>query len=645
MKKNEWIIIIALLTILYIPFIRIMGKYIAFGDLPTYPLTYKEGIKYYFSSIQPLILGLYTAQSFELIVRSILTLLFSARIQSILYASSLSILFIISYFVLKKFNDNFYSNIIGALFFVLTPVIVGETSAGNPLFWILIAIPPAIYTLIKFIDKEENYLTLFLIIVYMCLFSLYTILLLAPMIITLIFFIKDIKTIIKLLITIMLGICIAVMINYPFYYFFLNKSYEYLSKENATVQTTINDILIKDVLYTYSNSYIFNLIKISNVFCNAGYCNMSFPSLVGIYFWLLIIIGLANLNKVKNKKIYIASLTVVIITYIFIWLTKLRITLFVFKLFPILFIFRNPMMLMYVPSFCYAILINELIKDRKSFTISLLILLIFSSPGLYDLYSKLNNKIIVPNEFLEIDSFINDSNDYYILLLPWNYDEEEIKIKWIYPKILNVPLGLLQYYDKESFKLIENIYQSICYPDENFTKLLNEAGVKYLLVYKNTNNNDSCMHYKMYGTDYIKASPNELERIIDNIKGLKKIKENQNFNLYLNTYFNGIITSNSNITIKENNLYEYKLKFSTEPSYVYLKLPYNKNWVAISENQTFKSENATKYGYGNMFLINKITKNLTIRFNVQDEKSETLKVSLVGILLFICTLFIIRKIF
>lgn len=223
-----------------------------------------------------------------------------------------------------------------------------------------------------------------------------------------------------------------------------------------------------------------------------------------------------------------------------------------FVRFPILFVFRNPVQPLMMASLGVALLGGYVVgrlAERRNVFVSLAILsfvcyAIYVGPSAFSgdfEISALRKDPIISSDYIAIAKYINEIGPqryYRVLWLPADYEEVQIKTKFLPVNLLEVQYGAAQFYYTPSAAYLEEAFDEVA---SGQTRRLGHLIAPFLglfvLVDKQSMAADSkgAPHVILpYNTPYLTGEPAQLVKLCGEQTDLRLIYENNRFALFLN---------------------------------------------------------------------------------------------------------------
>ncbi len=250
---------------------------------------------------------------------------------------------------------------------------------------------------------------------------------------------------------------------------------------------------------------------------------------------------------------------------LFIFLTSRGITLSLFKFLPLLFRFRNPSRLSLLLAFLYTPLLALTLsawfsrltafwrlKKRHLFFIFLGLLLLFGSALIYyfkgffsgdfTLSQHRGNRFWIGDRYYRVSEFIQEkqreAGPFRTAYFPWTHEETEVKLFWLDPYALGLPITWGAYVRHDYFHYVNQVFKDVA-EDKNsrLGELLAEGGVKYVVLNSESGESGRALYRFDYQTPWLLGSFDDISRIVSGHSELKLIKQIEGFRVYENTVF------------------------------------------------------------------------------------------------------------
>ncbi|MDI6892100.1 MAG: hypothetical protein QMD08_03780 [Actinomycetota bacterium] len=539
----------------------------AFGDLASFPNQMsKIYFESFFSSWQPRGLGNNDQQLPGLFFLALLASILrdnALLVQKIFYFSLLPLAGIAMYIFLRRFLNSYFAKFLASFIYTINPVTIGQFSGGGPGILCSYAVLPLLLLfLFNILEREEGRLhNLLLFTLFFALASSFNIqfpLMIVPLIAVPLFINilakKNLKYGLKTVLLFVVSYVICFLLMSPGVLPFL--------KGSADVILPV-EILLADVKSTYSLLNIPNLLRLSgNVGAFdwwLGYGDSPAWNIFGFILPALAFLPLLfKFGKQRSRYVIIFSVLASSII-LFCWLTHHRLTLGLFREFPFLFVFRNPVKLMIFLPLAYSPLIGITIDrlqewastHRANSKILVGYIVVISSIAIYcwpfftgDLgQSKFRgDSFIVPSVYHEVGEWIEKHRKkegfFRTLLLPYDHETElsgDLIDRYSFTRPAGVAAVNLPNNDYIKFTL-----DSLCNEQtNNIGTLLAPASVKYTIV----NLASSQKGAPTLNGFFPSGDPENFIKILNKQKDLRLVDQQENFLVYENKEFLPHITA------------------------------------------------------------------------------------------------------
>lgn len=433
-----------------------------------------------------------------------------------------------------------------------------------------------------------------------------------------------------------------IFITSPFYYLDISGYIPLVSFNTNTLEEAYFNYsgFLADVSFTYQWTYFINSLRLGTV----GYFYFTENNLTNLFGYILTFIFLFGFINTSKAKILFYSKIAFLIISIFFFLIFFDINLvsWLFKLFPPLFMFRNPTKISGVLAIPFFIIfafgfdyLKNYFKDKsfiiKSFSSLFLILCIITYLFPFFVYQDRgatyydnrgenfkNRSYVFPlRDFILTKSFNNEWPSY--LIIPGNYPDHGSPMYYADQYEIQTPEGISDFNAIESKIFIDDLYQSIF--DLNDTKFNKYIFLtNYIILDKLTKvnyANDSIN--TNYGAQNIRGNYEKYYDFFKKNKNLKEIQNNE-FIIFENLNYKGpisFITSNlTNNKLSNNNFKDNKgvnfVKF-LKPGLIeinnldknvtdlILYQNYNSVWQLKETNKCYETNILIKFGFHPIF--------------------------------------------
>ena len=453
-------LIFVILDIIFAREILFSGSSLAYGDFSSFPLTFAQGFDDFVFAWRELTFGIYRQPGlFQSLIQALFLGVFKSEIlaqKAFILALPLISFTSFNYLLNKRFeNTNKFAKFVAATFYSFSPIFFQEFLGGTQYTTMLsFALFPILYSLtLDFINKPNLARSLILGTIGGLIFSInppmaiiYAISLIVPLVIDLIS-IKNVASVVKKWVWFLLVGIVIIFIN-PLLFL---ESFNLVSVTDGTGELTtfaqsFSKFLV-DVSYTYTWSTLQTTLRLGN---NKSIHDFDLSSLWNNAFYLVValvfVTSLIGVFKKKQKTVTAAFFSYLFIV-VFIYLTHLNLTDFVFLKLPVLFMFRNPAKLTYLTTFFFSIglfyaletVFARLNRVYLALALKLAVLgLVFVY--LWPLYlgdaglklARAGYKI--PNHFYEIKEALDSNSKAEFsrnIWYPSDYETTTIKLVWI----------------------------------------------------------------------------------------------------------------------------------------------------------------------------------------------------------------------
>lgn len=539
-----------------------LGKMWSFSDL--LPFNTQRNIDSFFGTWDSNLLGYPFIASSVVVIPIFLGKIIGNDIiaQNVYYISLIPLSFVTMYLLSRKFIPSYIGRYSASLLYALNPITIGEFFNGSAWMNIYVLAPVIILFIVQFLEEERIYilygLTISILIglIYSNLWIIVWSILFPLSSIILVKLIKELRNknyhclirITILFVFISLGLLLLLpSIHYIFF-----------AKETAfrpdSTQSYFNDIK-----HNYQLATPANILRMAG---NAG-SPMDFLGYNEYNWWTILgfvipIFIIRAADRQLAKDVYLISfLAIILITVIFMFLTNLKLTYWLYEKIPFMFSIRNPKYLMYSFSLAASVLFGlgihkyiDHFKDYKkyiAFCTILLFLIIYLHPiwnG--DMGLNARYEYTVPEYYYSTFDYIKKDDEYHrVLWLPYTYAMQARLVNSIDHVGIKFGQDVLS---SPSYDNIHNLFLSIEHDrKENFAQNLGFYNVKYVIIDKNFTSDkqkefgfgysDDINTYNSYNTPFIRGSPENFKKYIESIYGLENIYEDGNVVIYKNDFF------------------------------------------------------------------------------------------------------------
>ena len=252
-------------------------------------------------------------------------------------------------------------------------------------------------------------------------------------------------------------------------------------------------------------------------------------------------------------------------TAIFIFLTGQGVTHEIFKALPFLFRFRNPSRLSLFLSFLYSPLIaltldswfdfvSNIWQRRQWFfffslsfiTFALAVSLVYYQKGFFSgdftLRQHRGDSFYISERYYRLAEFLDEEHKrkgtFRTAFFPWNHEDAEMKLFWLEPYALGVPIEYGAYIQNEYLDFIKETYKRVAEDKtERFGDFLTQGGVAYVVINSGDKSFGKTEYFYTYHVPWLLGSFDDAHRIISSAKDLKFIRDVDGFKRYQTTKF------------------------------------------------------------------------------------------------------------
>ena len=349
---------------------------------------------------------------------------------------------------------------------------------------------------------------------------------------------------------------------HSFYYF--KVALPFLSGEK--IPANVLEFLKRNVDDTYrfftlgsalrgGGSYFMNLYAEGEVWARSGFI---LPALA--FSWFLFKVNRTG----KRLKVGLFLTFLAVVDLVFINFTRGERLSWLFKDLPFLFRFRNPsrptLFLLMIYSVLIPLTIDALVSRFRSFKgkivpqASILIALLLSvalavyyfKPSLSgDLTMSKNRGIgaqITPR-YYDLGAWLSDRHAeegfFRTFFVPWDHENAEVKLYWIDPYALAVPINYGAYQPGSSYLPgLKRIYGDlVSRKNKNLSLDLAEYGVKYVIVNLGAKDTYPPAFTFDYQTPWLLGSPQLFQGLVENQAGFEYAETVSQFRIYRNVNF------------------------------------------------------------------------------------------------------------
>lgn len=538
---------------------------LAYGDLSAFPESFGQAMSDFVFAWKNVSLGIYRQPGhFQTLIQALFLRVFGDPVLSQkIYVLLLPIISFTSfnYFLRKFFSPTKpFAYFIASFFYAYAPVFLQEFVGGTLYSTLLgFALFPLLYFLTYKLIEEltlRNVIILgillgFILSFYPHMFLIYGLSLLVPFGLDL--YLRGVKRVFAWMVFILVGV-VSFLVN-PL---FLLSNFSIISTQGASGAATnfaksVN-LFITDIRYTYFWSSLPNLLRLGNNKSSFDYTSPNFWVLP-FYFLLFTILAYFILNKnkitesLKSTVFGLSFLPNFLFIIAFMYLTYSGSIEFLFRHFPVFFMFRNPAKLTSLATFFFAILLFQAIAFFNDFLTTKFKLIVFNVTVLVvtlmylwpiftlDRGLSISRKMYtIPESYNKVYTTVNDADkstfEHRNLWLPASHERTSIKLFWLDKNKLESQIGLSQFSDDYYAQNLSNsLNKLILYKDlAGIRQLLNIAQIKNIILLKD---NKSVLDlYEFYGVNFISGGSVKLQ---ESFSFLPKVYEDKRYIVYENS--------------------------------------------------------------------------------------------------------------
>ncbi len=551
----------------------------SFGDLPPFPTSYSQAVESFLSAWQPQSLG-------NSIPRTPLLLLFAAvqfllgdngiLAQKVFYLSLLPLSMATMYHLLSQFLGSRIARSLGAFFFVTNPIIGGEFVGGAVgLLFCYALLPLLIESVIGTLRRPRDSIPWVGLSLFVLLYGWITPQLLPLLLVTIlfiwVFMWKRLKVSVPLRAKIprVAYFSASLLLLYAWFFF------------GSPLSTAVVSLPIRNLLGEVSINYSANDLQTtlrlgywSFLLQPLGYTESTLSNGLGFALPLLAFSGL--LGPSKSRPLYFAFSVLSVSILAVVSLVRAGVFEGLFRLLPVLFIYRGPTMPLYFLSFSYAMLaaisadtwiersgrkfhaskvhppsigkinisrLSLLTRTRGITAIALILItlssVVYSAPildGTMGQGATRNNHYATDSRLYEATNWIQGARAsqgfFRTLWVPLTFQDYNA-LSWIDPYVFALPLGA-NVYGYPSRDLISGVLSLLCSSSTtSIGVLLGEASVKYVILDLGSPSTGNCSE----NGGLPSGAPTLYHFLLDNQEDLHQIEVMSGFIIYLNLDF------------------------------------------------------------------------------------------------------------
>lgn len=561
---------------------------LAYGDATPFPNNFGQAFQFFWSSFDPRTPGIFMPQASVILstlvpIESFLAIIFGGSFlwaQKVFYFLPIPLSFVTIYFLVSKFTSSRAARFITAFIYGSNHFMVGEFAggfAGN--LYIPALFPLLIYTLYRLNEaltkREKGDIIRYSIFysalqavayvlsdhVLFLLVPFWLIFIFAPLIISR----PNLLGLFRNLLILVFSYLLSLLLTAYHAYGYLKIALPFLN--GATFNKDLIPFFVQNLWDTYwkmtpgnvlrlGGSYFIDFYQGNQVWVRVGFI---IPFLA--FGWLLF----GRNRKGLRLKIGLFFSVLAVATAIFIYLTGQGVTHRIFTAVPALFRFRNPSRLSLFLAFLYSPLIAitldswfeflfKLWQKRRRFiffpssllTIVLILSLVWYHKGFWSgdftLKSHRGESFYLNSSYLALGDYLQRKHKtegrFRTAFFPWNHEDAEMKLFWLEPYALGVPIEYGAYTKNEYLDYIKEVYAQVeADRMSDFGDLLALGGVRYVVLNSNLKQSGKATYEYSYHVPWLLGSFNDIDRIISSAVDLKYVQDVAGFKIFENIKF------------------------------------------------------------------------------------------------------------
>ena len=564
-------------------------------------------------------------------------------------------IYFIAFFCFYKLLSSYFNDItiptrqLASGLFAVNPIFLAETLAGGTLTTVILFCTAPLYIKyfldLYFLKEGFRYILKFTILSSIIsqisshgilILSLVSIFILISLLIYSVFDTKNFNKFIFFVFKIIISAILIFLIS-PFYYIDIVGYVPLLKTDNSLLTENIFNYksFINDVNYTYQWTSFLHSLRLGTV-GNFNFNHNTISNLFGYTLTFLFLTGF--IVKSKNKSLLFSKFfSLIIMFFLFLIYFAIEYIIWIFNLFPPLFMFRNPTKISLVLSILFFIIFSYgydytvSILNKKLFIVKfsafiflILSITIYLSPFFHNFdrgisfYNKDYESIKKREYVFPIRNFIlnqTKKNEFpSFLVIPNDYSDHGTPLYYADQYEFQTPEGIADFNYIESQSFINEMYKFIFNLDDiNFQKY--SFLIKYIILDTHTSvNDDPDSNNISLGAQTIRGNYKKYYNFFSNIGYFEKVKSMKNFVIFENNDYIGPIHLKDRFSkiINNQNTSFNKLKY-LKPGLIKIENPskdlhvvefynnYNKIWRLSPSNNCDENKFLNNIGYHPIF--------------------------------------------
>lgn len=561
---------------------------LAYGDATPFPENYQQAFQFFFSSFDPRSPGINMPQASVILstlvpLEAALAAIFGGGFiwaQRIYHFLPIPLSFVTIYFFVSKFTKSKLAAFVTAIIYSGNHFMVAEFAGGfEGNLYIPALLPLLIYLLYQLYLKSSqkqhlirDLLIYSVLLAFSYVLSDHVLILLVPFWLIFILFPifsraeKPLKLVFRNISILAASFLIVLSVSAYHAYSYFKIALPFLS--GGTVNSDLIPFFVKNVNDTYWQMSLPNILRLGGAYFMNFYAGSNLWARAGFVIPLLALCWpiFSENRRGRRLKVGLFFTTFSLLVIIFIYLTARGLTIPLFTSIPALFRFRNPSRLSLFLAFLYSPLI-ALTLDRlfgvfsgslkrkqvlTAFVYSTLLIissaaLVFYLKGFFSgdfTMSKnrgdgfwIKERQYAMSKYLKKQQ--NLSGPFRAAHFPWNHEDAEIKLFWLDPYSLGVPIEYGAYIRNDYLDYLKTVYQMV---SDNklvgFGDLLSEGAVKYIVLDFESKEFGRAQYSFAYHVPWLAGSYDDLTRIISGSPDVKLVADVSGYKIYENLKFN-----------------------------------------------------------------------------------------------------------
>lgn len=561
---------------------------LAYGDATPFPNDFRQAFQFFASSFDPRSPGITMPQASVILstlvpLEAAVAFLFGGNFiwaQRLFHFLPIPLSFITIYFFVSKFTTSRIARFATAVIYSGNHFMVAEFAGGfEGNLYIPAFFPLLVYFLYRIFRKSEQnltYLKEFLgysgLLAFAYVLSDHVLILLAPFwlafVLAPLFYRQPaaLKRAAKNIFILFVSFVVIFSLSAYHAYNYIKIAFPFLS--GSILSSELIPFFVKNVGDTYWKMSLTNITRLGGAYFMDFFSGSNLWARLGFTLPLAAFSWFFFPENRKGTKFKIGLVFTLgsLVIILFIYLTALGLTVPLFTLVPALFRFRNPSRLSLFLAFLYspliALTLNSYVGRVQSyinqklkvvslgllvlgglFTVAITVYLNGFFSGDLTMRKNRGSTFYLTERHYELARYLaaaqSSGGPFRVAHFPWNHESAEMKLFWLDPYSLGVPIEYGAYIRNEYLDYIKSVYQAVSSDQAPFlAELLAQGGVKYVVLDSRSKDFGRALYSFAYHVPWLDGSYDDLSRIVSGSPGLKLTADVAGYKIYENTKFN-----------------------------------------------------------------------------------------------------------